>query len=90
MILTSPAPSTVASGGSTGPIQVALVDRFGNVVTTDSLTSLTLSLNGTDMQTVPVSQGIGTFDALTLTQTGNNMLQVGVGSLKVKWTIRVL
>ena len=53
-----PAPNASITYGSPFAVQVAVEDGFGNVVTTDSVTSVTLTLSGSGSPTLTCTPGV--------------------------------
>jgi hypothetical protein len=80
-------PTDTAAGQALSAFSVAVVDRFGNIVTNDNST-MTISIAsgpGTftsgSTRTVAVHNGIATFDNLALDIAGTYALEVTDGSL---------
>ena len=69
-------PATEAAGVTTNPITVQVQDQFGNLVSTDNNTSLTLSVNGVVVSTMPDTNGSATFSGLQFTKTGTETISV--------------
>lgn len=77
-------PTQGTAAATLSNIQVTLEDQYGNVATADT-SSVTLSLvsGGTlhGTLTEPVSNGVATFNNLSITQAGSAMLSAADGSL---------
>ena len=69
-------PPTLTAGGTTIPIAVQLEDNFGNVITNDNSTSLTLTVNGVAIATKTDQNGAVTFNGVTLNTSGTNSIVV--------------
>jgi hypothetical protein len=82
------APTTGTAGVALSPaVKVAVQDQFGNLVSTYSIVTLTLSSGtfstGQTTATAGVSSGIATFSSLTLKTAGNYTLTASDGTLPV-------
>jgi titin len=79
------APPATGTAGAALNVVVAVVDKYGNIVTTDSSTvTLTLSSgtfsNGTTTATVQAVHGVATFSSLVINKTGSYKLTASDGS----------
>ncbi len=71
-------PSSSVAGAAISPITVALMDAYGNMITDDSTTAVTLSIganpNGGTLSgttTVTASSGLATFSGLSINKSGS-------------------
>ena len=84
-------PSRLTAGNSTGVISVQVQDKFGNLVTTDSSTSLSLKINGVVIGTTTDQGGVATFAGATLNLAGQVSIVVSAsGLLAASTSITVL
>ena len=74
LVFQSALPSSLTVGSVSGPIVILVEDRFGNIVTSDNSSVVTLKLNGGTLASVTVSSGVATFGGIQLSRKGVNLI----------------
>jgi len=87
LAFTNEPPNTTSGNAISPAVTVAVEDQYGNMVTSDSTSAVTVSLNtgtfadGSTTETAAVVDGVATFAGLTIDTAGTYSLSAADGSL---------